>query len=59
MSKRNRTNNDLQNTTEKTYDSATRTPRKTVVNLGCSAGLGVPVPALVMLLLRQHEQHLI
>ena len=37
MAKRKRTNNDLQNTTQKTKDRAQRTPLKTVVN-SCDPG---------------------
>ena len=37
-------NNDLQNTTEKTKDWATRTPLKTGVNSGASEGLAIPAP---------------
>ena len=36
MAKRKRTNNDLQNTTQKTKDRATRTPLKTRGELRCS-----------------------
>ena len=36
MVKRKRTNNDLQNTTQKTKDWATQTPQKTGLNSGVS-----------------------
>jgi len=41
-----RTNNDLQNTTQKTNDRATRTPLKTKVELRCSRMVAVPTPHL-------------
>ena len=51
-----RTNNDLQNTTQKTKYPATRTPpKKPLVNSGGPEGLAVPTPhmAPVVLLLLQ------
>jgi len=39
-----RTNNDLQNTTQKTKDRATRTPLKPGMNSGAPEGLTVPAP---------------
>jgi hypothetical protein len=55
MKKDNRTNNDLQNTPQKTKDRATQTPMKTVVNTGVPEGYSVPVPHLapVVVLLLQ------
>jgi hypothetical protein len=38
MVKRKRTNNDLQNTTQKTKDRVTRTPLKAEVNSGAPEG---------------------
>ena len=38
--KHKRTNNDLQNTTQKTKDRVTRTPLKTGDELGCSGNAG-------------------
>ena len=38
------TNNDLQNTTQKTKDRATQTQQKTVVNFGVPEGQAVAVP---------------
>jgi len=43
MGKRKRTNNDLQNTIQKTKDGATRTPLKTGGELRCSHHIAVPV----------------
>jgi len=40
MNKINRTNNDPQNTTQKTKDRATRTPLKTEVEPRCSGRVG-------------------
>ena len=40
----NRTNNDLQNTTQKTKEPATRTTLKSGCELRCSGGVTVPVP---------------
>jgi hypothetical protein len=37
-----RTNNDMQNTTQKTEDSALRNPLKTGGGLRCSGKVGVP-----------------
>ena len=42
MGKSTRTNNDLQNTTHKTNDRATRTPLKTKVELRCSRMITFP-----------------
>jgi hypothetical protein len=52
MTKRKRTNNDLQDITHKTKDRVRQTPLKTVGELRCSGRVAVPVPrvALVMLL---------
>jgi len=47
MVKRKWTDNDLQNTTQKTDDRATRTPLKTGVNLGAPEGLAVPAPLVI------------
>lgn len=48
-----RTNNDLQNTTQKTKDRATQTPLKSGVNSGTAEENAVPDPlvASIMLLL--------
>ena len=48
-----RTNNDLQNTTQKTKDRATKTPLKFGVNSGTAEENAVPAPlvASIMLLL--------
>ena len=40
MAKRKRTNNDLQNTKQKTTDRTTRTPLKAGSELGCSGRVG-------------------
>ena len=42
--KHKRTNNDLQNTTQKTKDRVTRTPLKTGMNSGAPEMQAVPVP---------------
>ena len=52
-----RTNNDLQNTTQKTIDWTTRTPLKPGMNTGALEGLATSAPLMtpVVLLLKQHE----
>jgi hypothetical protein len=54
MTKDKRTNNDLQNTTQKTKDRATRTPLKSGINSGAP---GVPVPLVtpIVLLLKDTD----
>jgi hypothetical protein len=44
MAKRKRTNNDLQNTTQKTKDRVSRTPLKPVLNSGAPERYAVPAP---------------
>ena len=50
IAKRKRTNNDLQNITQKTKDRATRTPLKTGegVNSGAPECLAVPAPRVAL-----------
>jgi hypothetical protein len=57
MTKDKRTNNDLQNTTQKTKDRATRTPLKSGINPGAPGGLTVPVPLVtpIVLLLKDTD----
>jgi len=49
--KNKRTNNDLQNITQKTKDQATRTPLKTRVNSCSSEGNAVPAPHVAPIVL--------
>jgi hypothetical protein len=44
MKRDTKTNNDLQNTTQKTKDQATLTPIEIEVKLMCSGRVTVPVP---------------
>ena len=44
-------NSDLQNTTQKTKDRATRTSLKTGSELRCSGRVGVPVPLVANVVL--------
>ena len=46
-----RTNNDLQNITQKSKDRAPQTPVKTEVNSGAPEGLAVPAPYVTYILL--------
>ena len=51
MTKRKRTNNDLQNITHKTKDRVTRTPLKPGENSGAPEGQAVHVPLVVFVML--------
>jgi len=51
MTNRKVTNNDLQNTTQKTKDRATRTPLKTESELRCSERVATPVPHVAPIVL--------
>jgi hypothetical protein len=53
MKKDKRTNNDLNNTTQKTKDRATRTPQKPGVNLAAPEGKAVPAPLVTLVVLLQ------
>ena len=53
------TNNDLQNTTQKTNDRATRTPQKTAVIPGVPEGLAVPAQLLTPIVLLLNDTDII
>ena len=61
MAKRKMTNNDLQSTTQKTKDRATRTPLKVGLNTDAPEGQTVPVSTSVTGRVKEkhHEHHLI
>jgi len=54
-----RTNNDLQNTTHKTKDRATRSPLKPGVDTGAPEGLAVPVPLVTPIMLLLNDTNII
>jgi hypothetical protein len=51
MTKRKRTNNDLQNITHKTKDQVARTPLKTRVNSDAPEGKAVPAQLMASIVL--------
>jgi hypothetical protein len=63
MAKRKRTkeqtNNDLQNSTQKTKDRATRVPLKTEGNAGAPEGLAVHVPHVTPVVLQLNDTNII